>query len=155
MTDHRQRPRLVAPRGESGLDVWLPALVAFIAAIFLVLSAQAADAQAAPRPIYPAERFDPATIAREAAETDRRAATATYAARPDAVIVAALPDLAAASRAPAARVSPAPDRAIVIGLPETESGVARLVAGAVIAALLLFALAALARTWRRSEPLAV
>jgi hypothetical protein len=152
MTDHRQRPRLVAPRDESGVDVWLPALVAFIAAIFLVLSAHAADAQDAPRPIYPAERFDPATIAREAAETDRRAATATYAARPDAVIVAALPDLAAAAPA---RVSPAPDRAIVIGMPETESGVARLVAAGVIAALLLLALAALARTWRRSGPLAV
>jgi len=151
MTDHRQRPRLVAPRDESGLDVWLPALVALIAAIFLVLSAQAAGAVDAPRPIYAADRFDAATIAAEAAETDRRAATATYAARPDAVVVAALPDLPAA----APPVAPAPDRAIVIGTPDEAPGTARLVAGGFIASLLLFALAALARTWRRSEALAV
>ena len=56
MTDHRtSRIRAVAQDDEAGFDVWLPAIVAIIAALFLIWSANAQEAP--PRAIYSAERF--------------------------------------------------------------------------------------------------
>ena len=58
MHDRRERPRAAAPERDSGFDVWIPALVALIAAIFMLLStAHAAEAGDAPQPIYDAARF--------------------------------------------------------------------------------------------------
>ena len=163
MIDHRERPRVTLRERDSGFDVWLPALVAIIAAIFMLTAAHAQDAGAnagwdAPRALYDTGRFAPDAIAREAAEAQAARNAATYTAARASyvaadVTVAALPDLTAAP-AVASRIAPAVDRSVVIRADEAPS-LGRFVAAGLIAALLLAALVALAKTWRRTDPLAV
>ena len=142
---HRRRPR--ARAGESGFDgsgfpwdVWLPAAVALVAALFMLGLAQAADA---PRPIYDAARFAPASVA---AETASYAPRADLSARP--VAVAALSDLSP-------RAAPSSARPVTIAAPSSraDSGSGRALAAALIALMLAMVLSALARHWRRTEPL--
>ena len=69
MADYRPRAPLPGD-DESGYDVWLPALVALIAAIVMVVMARADEpAAAAPRAIYDSRHFDEGAADREAAAT--------------------------------------------------------------------------------------
>ncbi|MBL9011372.1 MAG: hypothetical protein JNL56_09360 [Alphaproteobacteria bacterium] len=136
---HR-RPR-ARTDGGAGWDVWLPAVVAIAAALFIVGLAQAAEA---PRPIFDAARFEPSAVARESAAAAPREGLAV---RP--VAVAALPDLSP-------RAAPPPDRPVTVARNEERQllPAERLAAAAGIAALLVHVLLVLARQWRRTERLA-
>lgn len=167
MHDRHERPRVAASEQESGVDVWLPALVALIAVLFMLFSsAKASEAGDAPQPIYDTARFDAAAIAAESAAADAARRAPSYAAVPGGhgfaagiVEVAALPAISAAIPAatPVAHAGHrAVDRSIVIrgDQPRDSLSLARVLAPAAIAGLLLLALVALGRTWRRTEPLA-
>lgn len=135
-----RRPRSRTDGG-AGWDVWLPAVVAIAAALFIVGLAQAAEG---PRPIFDAARFEPSAVARETAAASPRSG---LAARP--VAVTALPDLSP-------RAAPPPERPVTIARNEARRllPAERLAAAIGIAALLVCVLLALGRQWRRTERLA-
>lgn len=163
MTDSRtHQPRARAERDEPGLDVWLPALVAIVAALFLIWSANAQEA--APRPIYSAERFAMSAAERTLLEQEAARAAANDAARIHAsrnhVEMRALPELAVVSIEETRAVTtgtPAPTSSAPILIADPEAGDAapgwlRLAMALVIAAMLGGALWLLDRTWRRTGP---
>ncbi len=169
MTDHRtSRIRAVAQDDEAGFDVWLPAIVAIIAALFLIWSANAQEAP--PRAIYSAERFamseaertmleEQAARAARAAE-DLADASRNFAAR--RVEMRALPALPAAERLADLRFSDprvepvrVAARPVLIADPDAtpSPGWVRLTMALAIAAMLGGALYLLDRTWHRTGPL--
>jgi hypothetical protein len=157
MADERHTHLTDREDRSSGLDVWLPAAAAIIAAFVLIATAHAETAP--PRVIYDAARFDEAAIAREAADVAiaraEAEAGATVTRRHQmAVTVVALTAL----EAPAAR--PAPAAVPVAASPAlTAARMAPVAPGWLrtllplgIAALLALALIGIARVWTRTEP---
>lgn len=159
----------IAAEEDAGFDVWLPAIVAFAAALFLILSASAQEA--APRPIFNAERFSMSETertmleehaARAAVSADDLAHTANrFRAASTRVEMLALPELHAAvadGRAAAVVVAEPVRieiRSVLIADTATNDpspGWLRLVMALTIAAMLGGALFLLDRTWRRTGP---
>jgi hypothetical protein len=172
MTDRRtQHARAQAKNLDgAGFDVWLPAVTAILAALFLIWSANAQEA--APRAIYSADRFAMSEAertlleeqaARAASAADSLAESAErFRAATAHVEMQALPDLSMAQATADARIAvievvpmPAPARPVLIADPtasEPSPGWLRLVMALAIATMLGGALYLLDRTWRRTEP---
>lgn len=162
MTDKRRsRARARLRDGGAGFDVWLPALVALIAAIVMVYAANAQTA--APRPIYDAERFAMSEAERTALER-QAAASAGHAVRLTATPVEmrplaplytaeyrAAPTGGSVQTAVPGRHPPVVDR---VRPTSRTTGWERLLIALFIASLLGGALCLLDRTWRRTGPAA-
>lgn len=163
MADRRPRTR------DTGFDVWIPALVALLAALFMVVTARAEDAPvpvAAPQPLFNAQRFEDSAMDREAAAIAvARGVYAEEAAAPEprlrhlklgTVIVSALPEMHPITAAEALRsVVTGPSlserSASVANPPARGDASVRLLVSLGIAALLAGALVVLYRVWRRTE----
>lgn len=166
----RRRPRAKSRDTDSGFDVWIPALIAVLAAMFMIYTAHAGEPvpTAAPHAIYDASRFDAGAMDREAAAI--AVARGVYAAEDAAtepplrhltavnVVVAALPELQTltvatdpeADAARAARIAMAAPQPMTIAQSQSASGLSRLAVMLAIGALLIGTLVMLQKTWRRT-----
>ena len=160
------RPRARAKQQDdvdSGFDVWIPMIVAIIAAIYLVVAANAQSTDA-PRAIFDANRFEESAVALETAEAKAgRELTGAEAAEAESradrlkigpVIIAALPELEPAlveadPEATNGGWTGVQHLAVETGAP--EAGVGRIVAPIGIALLLIAVLFGLDRTWQRTR----
>ena len=162
----QDRPRARARQQEdddSGFDVWIPMIVALIAAIYMVVAANAQAADA-PRTIFDANRFEEAAVALESAEAragrEMSEAEAADAAakvvrlRIGPVIIAALPEIqpALVETDPEARSDGWADaRHVAVSTGVPEAGLGRIVTPIGIALLLIAVLFGLDRTWQRTR----
>lgn len=165
MADNR-RPRAQSRERESSFDVWIPAVVAVIAAMFMLAGVHAEEVPvAAPRAIYDAHRFDAGAMDREAAAVAIvRGVYADLTEIPEPhlghlmagdVVVAVLPEihpLVAETQEAGFAAMAAPLSAPQSASASRENNLLpRLLVTLGIAALLIGALVALQRTWRRTQ----
>jgi hypothetical protein len=148
---------------DTGFDVWIPMIVAIVAAIYLVVAANAQSTDA-PRAIFDANRFEESAVALETAEARAGRAmsgaeAAEAASRADRlkigpVIIAALPELEPAlveADPEAATVGWTGVRSVDVQTDAPQPGVFRIVTPIGIALLLIAVLFGLDRTWQRTR----